>query len=86
MGICGDARRAIIAAVLIRHSAYLCHAERRISGRLRPIIRSRSTPTPSTKLHSQLHDCRPTPTFILRRLGYRFHVRMLLQILTQGFP
>ena len=37
-------------------------------------------------LNSQLDHRRPAPTFILRGLSYRFHMRMLLQILAKRFP
>ena len=42
-------------------------------------------PGPLPLLHPQLHHGRPTAALILRRLGYRLHVRMLLQGLPQRF-
>src|SRR5580692_12377703 len=46
-----------------------------------------NTPEPGTLplLHPQLHHGRPTAALFLRRLGYRLHVRMLLQRLPQRF-
>src|SRR5579872_711574 len=38
-----------------------------------------------TKSDPQVHHCGSAATLLLRRLGHRLHVRMLLQGLTQGF-
>src|SRR6266849_6386099 len=48
---CGEAVEVALIPLIaeenpaVRSSLFRCHAERRIIGRLRPIIRSRSTPT-----------------------------------------
>ena len=44
-----------------------------------------SPPLCMTNLNPQLHYRCPAAALILRRLGYRLHVRMLLQGLAQGF-
>ena len=40
----------------------------------------------TTTLHPQLHHRGSAPAFILRRFGYRFHMRVILQILPQRLP
>src|SRR5580698_2480983 len=52
-----------------------------------PLTLEENTPEPGTLplLHPQLHHGRPTAALILRRLGHRLHVGMLLQRLPQRF-